>query len=447
MKLTAAHVKSLKAEGGRRREVPDEVVPGLWLVITPAGGRSWVVRYSHAGADRRYTIGKTKRVKLEKARARAREVLHLVGLGRDPQAEKMAAKHAPPPPPPSPTVAAVTLDAVEKLHIRPSTRREWRRLAKVEIAKARFASWPADKLTRQEIRTWARARAEGSPYTANRAFELLRRVYSWAVGEDILQGSPFIGLQKPAAEHRSDRVLSSIELRSLLDALDSLPGPYSDAVLLLLLTGARREMVLGGTRDELHDLKGDEPRWVIPGGPDGRSKSGEPHVIPLSAAAVVVLERRLEDIGSGTRLFPRTRLRRRGDEPKSDGMGWSGRYVRDLRTAVGRAWAGHMKMPLPMKKNAKGEDVVDEKAVRELIPRWTIHNLRHAIATHLREDLSVPAEVVSMLLGHTPEGPRVTRVYDRARLLPERRAALVALAAWYARLREPGMGRVLAGRF
>jgi len=55
---------------------------------------------------------------------------------------------------------------------------------------------------------------------------------------------------------------------------------------------------------------------------------------------------------------------------------------------------------------------------------------RHTIATHLRADLGVSTEVVSLILGHTPPGPRVTRVYNRADLLPERTSALKAWGRW-----------------
>ena len=75
--------------------------------------------------------------------------------------------------------------------------------------------------------------------------------------------------------------------------------PYTDAVRLLLLTGVRRDMVLGMRRSELEDIGGREPRWAIPGGFAGRSKSGRPHVVPLSPQALAVIEPRLEVVHSG----------------------------------------------------------------------------------------------------------------------------------------------------
>jgi integrase len=276
---------------------------------------------------------------------------------------------------------------------------------------------------------------------------VLRRVYTWAVAEDLLPGTPFAGLQRPALERRSDRVLSVQELRALLVGLDLVQSSYSDAVRLLLLTAARREMVLGARRDELQ-LEGNEPTWVVPGGPAGRSKSGEPHVIPLPPAAVTVLRRRLEAV-EGDLLFPRARPRRVGQPSKRAEAVWSSRFTSELQAEVGIAWATATGKPVPTKKvkrDGKFVEEVDREKARRLIPRWTLHNIRHTVATHMRERLRVSADVVSLLLSHTPEGPRVTRTYLRAPLLPERRAALKDWQAYLESLRED-VGRVLSGAF
>jgi hypothetical protein len=64
------------------------------------------------------------------------------------------------------------------------------------------------------------------------------------------------------------------------------------------------------------------------------------------------------------------------------------------------------------------------------MPRRTLHNIRPTVATHLRTDLGVSTDVVALILAHTPPGPRVTRVYNRADLRSERRSALGAWAQW-----------------
>ena len=62
--------------------------------------------------------------------------------------------------------------------------------------------------------------------------------------------------------------------------------------------------------------------------------------------------------------------------------------------------------------------------------RWKVHGFRTALATHGRGQLKISGDIVSMLLSHTPPGPKVTRVYMRPDLLDERREALVAWAHW-----------------
>jgi integrase len=61
---------------------------------------------------------------------------------------------------------------------------------------------------------------------------------------------------------------------------------YADATALLLLTGARRGEVLGLRRSEVQGTT-----WVIPA---GRDKTGREHAVPLSAAALAIVRRRLD---------------------------------------------------------------------------------------------------------------------------------------------------------
>jgi integrase len=101
-------------------------------------------------------------------------------------------------------------------------------------------------------------------------------------------------------------VLSTAEIVAVLHALEdtrSIHPGYSDAALLLLLTGVRREMVRGMTRRELDDLDGREPRWIVPGGFEGRSKSGRAHVVPLSRQALRIV-RRPRSLGAFPRRVP-----------------------------------------------------------------------------------------------------------------------------------------------
>jgi integrase len=443
VRLTDAFIRTL-ATKNRRIDIRDANVTGLQLRVTPNGVKTWAVWYRVKGEPRRYTLGpyrtpheQSDGLTLADARAEALAILAAARLGEDRQAAKLDARRQRTEEEGPLTVEQLVNRCLVALDLRPKTRREWDRLARVEII-PELGKRPAAQLSKGEVRDWAETILERSHYTANRAFEVLRRAYTWGLGRDHVTTTPFLGLEKPGIERESERVLSADEIAALWLGLDALLADaqakaviggkteanrlrerlaYVDAVRLLLLTGVRRDMVVGAMKEEFEDLDGQNPRWAIPGGFEGRSKSGRPHVVPLSTAALEIVRRRCES-AVGSALFPVTRhgLVTAGDANKP--MTWSSRFVRDLRNKVDTAFGAEM-------------------------AAWTIHNLRHTVGTHLREDLHVAPEVVSLILGHTPPGPRVTRVYNRAELLPERGAALEAWATWLKDLSDRARERKL----
>ena len=65
-----------------------------------------------------------------------------------------------------------------------------------------------------------------------------------------------------------------------------------------------------------------------------------------------------------------------------------------------------------------------------------MHNFRHTIATHLCEHLGVAPYVVSLVPGHTPPGPAVSRIYNRSeRLARATGGPDTSWAAWLEALR------------
>jgi integrase len=417
---TDAEVKAL-AHPGTRKLYRIVGVIGLRLEVRETGSKTWRLNYkTRAGVPRTYVIGQYPETTLAEARKQADAARARVILGGDPQAERILSRAAARDNQKRTDLAAGTsIEALTRralgladepagmrpLRLRPSTMAEWRRLAAVEVIPAFPAPMQAADLTRDRIRAWGAKIAKRSGYTANRAFEMLRRVFSRAIEDDILNATPFVKLPFPFdGEVQSARVLSINELRLLLLALEQLDTPhrhpdYVAATRLLLLTGTRRAMVLGMRRSELDGIGTPERRWIVPA---SRSKSGRVHVVPLSPAAErVILTRPAGDI-----LFPLVL------PGKTTTLTWSSYFVKRLKATM----------------HAIGP--VDAQ-------RWTIHNLRHTVGTHMREDLGIRADVVAMILGHAVPGAQVTRVYDRAELLSERRAALDAWAAWLEKIAPP----------
>lgn len=398
-------IGSLPLRDGRLTEYRDGLLPGLMLRITPTGHRSLSVRYRRGGrrgAYRRITFGAIGKVGLARARKLARGVFADLAAGRDPTAERrreLARSSLPG------TVEDLVAHCLERLELRASTRREWERIAAIEIGPA-LGQRPAGELTRGEVRLWLSGIAGRSKHVANSSFRILRRIYSWALAQELVEASPCAGLGAPAPEVRNDRWLHPHEIRALWKALgDVAPGSvYPDVVRLLLLTGLRRGEALAGRREEFHDLDASDARWIVPA---ARMKNGIEHLVPLSRQAASLVKRRLEAV-PGVHVFPGLGE----DRPAC----WRTAFVELLRGRM-------LELVREELENPKAE-----------IPRWTIHGIRHTIATHLQDSLRVADDVVALILGHRPPGlSDADRIYLRGRKLDERRRALQRWADWLER--------------
>src|SRR5215204_2125818 len=85
--ITSRTIETIKP-GAARREIADRHMPGLYLVLQPSGGKSWAVRYRHAGTPRKHTLGSYPAIDLKSARDLASRALRAVAEGRDPGREK-----------------------------------------------------------------------------------------------------------------------------------------------------------------------------------------------------------------------------------------------------------------------------------------------------------------------------------------------------------------------
>jgi integrase len=125
----------------------------------------------------------------------------------------------------------------------------------------------------------------GAPIRANRVFAQFRKMCRWAISRGIIERSPCEGMTAPSPETRRERVLSADEIRFAWGAFDSIGWPVGAIGQLLLLTGTRRDEVSGTKWTEL-DL-GDRV-WSLR---RHRTKNKRDHQIPLSDAAIRIIER------------------------------------------------------------------------------------------------------------------------------------------------------------
>jgi integrase len=161
---------------------------------------------------------------------------------------------------------------------RPSTIREVSRT--FQRAVAAWRGRRLDSITKADVRDLLDS--IGAPAASNQALKQIKRLFNWAVAEDILKSSPLVGLQNPHPENSRDRILTDDELRRVWKAADNAGYAFGDFVKVTLLTGQRPGEVSGMGRDELH---GDA--WMLPA---ERVKNKKSHAVPLSRQAMAIID-------------------------------------------------------------------------------------------------------------------------------------------------------------
>ena len=432
--LTGAALTKIKADPGKRLEIPDGILPGLYFVIQPTGRKSWAVRYRHNGQPRKVTLGNylagedvsEAGEELKKLRHEAADILDSVRRGADPASEKQTAKKQ----------GKVEIDikrdqfpVVLDRYIREyaSKRRNLSEKARLlglqrkddkwqALKENRPASIWADKriqdITRRDVREHVEALAEKAPIGANRSFSELRAFFNWCVGKDILATSPMAGLQPPSEENASrNRVLirraevpgsTDDELKWLWKAADIYDqgnaaegkgghgrkhrGPFGPFIQMLILTGASRREVSDMTWREV-DLE--QRTWTIP---KERAKNGQPHSVPLSDVAMTLLEGMPRIRGSNL-VFTTD-----GENPIS---GFS-----RMKTRIDKLMA----------VEAEGAEIT----------AWTVHDIRRTVAAGMQR-LGVRLEVTERVLNHLSGSlSGIAGVYQVHDFHDEKRAALEA---------------------
>lgn len=399
--LTTRTVEQAKP-GASRREVPDGLLSGLFLVVQPSGAKSWAVRYRHQGKPRKLTLGGYPLLGLADARAAAAAKLRAVATGADPAADKQAAKRAAAEEEDRDRdlVGNVVATFVER-HAR-KRNRTWKAAAWY-FGKHVLPVWGERRIgeiTRRDVLELIDGIAErGTGTNANRVLAHVRKLFSWCVERDIIAISPAAGVKAPAPERSRDRVLTDDELRWFWRACEGAGYPFGPLAKVLLLTGQRRGEVAASTWREF-DLAG--RIWTIPA---ARAKNDQEHHVFLADAVVDILASLPRIAGKGY-LFTTT-----GETPVS---GWS------------RAKAVLDRHMLAAGREEAVERGDDPEAVE--IPEWTLHDLRRTAASGMAR-LGFPVHVVEAVLNHRSGTIRgVAKVYNRYSYEPERRAALEAWA-------------------
>lgn len=390
-------------------------VAGLYLQVTPKGGRSWVLRTVVGGKRTDIGLGGYPTVTLAQAREKAREARDKLERGIDPVAERRAAKER--------LIASrrkgmTFADAMEKAlaakldAFRNEKHRDQWRNTLVQYAVPIIGSLPLQEIDTaavlrvlsQEIRDKA-GKLEGTLWqarteTASRLRGRIEAVLSWATvagersGDNPARWAGNLKELLPAASkiavEGNQPALALDDAARWFAELQTREGFGARALEFVALTAARSGEVRGATWDEIDLQKG---LWVIPA---ARMKMKREHRVPLSPAAIALLES-LPHLDSNPLVFPAARGSMLSDMTLSATM----RRMHDADLAAG------------------GAGFFDIRSKRPAVP----HGLRSTFRDWVAERTTYPSEMAEVALAHRITNA-VEAAYRRGDMVEKRRGMM-----------------------
>lgn len=397
-------------------------VAGLYLQLTPSGGKSWILR-TIVGAKRTdIGLGGYPTVTLAQARDKAREARDKIERGIDPTLERKEAKAR--------LIAArrkglTFAEAIDKAlgakldaFKNEKHRDQWRNTL-TQYAVPIIGALPVQevdtaavlRVLSQEVKGKA-GNVEGTLWqarteTASRLRGRIEAVLSWATvagerkGDNPARWAGNLKELLPAASK------IAVEGNQPALSLDDAPRWFADlrkregfgarALELAALTAARSGEVRGATWDEI-DL--DRGLWVIPA---QRMKMKREHRVPLSPAAVAMLEAlpHVNDL-----VFPAARGGMLSDMTLSATM-------RRMHEAAEAEGAG---------------GYIDARNKRPAVP----HGLRSTFRDWVAERTTYAGEMAEVALAHRISNA-VEAAYRRGDMVEKRRAMMAAWAGFLLR--------------
>lgn len=392
MPLTDVKVRNAKP-GEKPYRLADS--GGLYLEVTPKGGRYWRMAYRFAGKRKLLAIGVYPDVSLALARERRDAARKQVAAGTDPSAAKKVEKRE------SRDRASNTFQAISDewvathgARLVEGSRARLKQLLKRDILPA-IGREPIATLTPPQILEVARkVQARGALDTAHQVIGLCGQVCRYAVATGRAVSDPTRDLRGalPPAQtvHRAaptdPKVLGEV-LRKI-EACERMSFPVKQALrlapLLLVRPGELRQM-----RWAEVNLESEEWRFRV-------TKTSIDHIVPLPKQAVAILREMHLLTARGTYVFPNLRD-----------------YFKPMNENT---------LCLAMRTAGITRDVA------------TVHGFRAVARTQLDEVLGYRPDLIEHQLAHAVRDPN-GRAYNRTRFLDERKIMLQGWADYLDRVR------------
>jgi integrase len=421
--FTAQTVKGLSAGSAVRTDYFDTDVTGFGLRVTASGIKTWIYIYRIHTRPRRYTIGRYPDLSLADARDRAKTARNEVARGVDPSATKMELRRA--------ETFGELADQYVKEYAKPR-KRTWL-VDQTNIARS-LGPWrhvKAVEIRRRDVIALLKAIADkGSPIKANRIQSLIRKIFNWAIGLDLIENNPCVGVVRFGKEHRRTRILNEEEIFQFWEAAEAhwrgaIGTPVGAILQLELLTAQRGQEVRWMRWSDLDVATG---WWTLPG---EFAKNGTTSRVALNRSAVRLI-RELHALAVARHAEINEGRGRKGWDPKP-----MSNWVFPRRR--------------PGKETVEGEDLPVRWTQNEfaLIRRasgaahFTPHDLRRTAATRIPVDGPQESRrfIIKRILNHADR--EVTAIYDLYSYDAEKKRAIDAWGKYLERLlRKTGLRRV-----
>lgn len=317
MALSDLSIRNAKPRD-REYKLADE--KGLYLLVTPSGGKLWRLKYRNAGVERKLSLGPypdTSLAAARKAREVAREGLatakHKPDSDYDPARERQRAKVK------AKLSAENTFEGIAREYCAKRKRdghkgwapgtairceyllsRLYPSLGHLPIANVQ----PADMLA-----ALRKIEGRGQLESARRTAQLAGAVFKYAVQTARLASDPTRDLRgalsSPTVTHYG-AITDPVGAGELMRAVDDYQGAGLTSLALRL---APHVFVRPGElrHAEWAEIDWDKAVWTIPG---SKTKMRKDHHVPLSRQAIAIL-REAELVGSSGFIFPSLRTRAR----------------------------------------------------------------------------------------------------------------------------------------
>jgi integrase len=273
---------------------------GLYLLVTPSGGRLWRMNYAFAGKQKTLSLGQYPAVKLAEARDLRADAKRRLAEGVDPAVVKRMGLEAGAPAETFAIIAREWFTVREGALVSAYATRVWSRIE--EDVLPSIGQEPIREIKPMQILTMLRKIEDrGAIEMAKRVKQSISQVFKYAIATDRADFDPTASLSpalKPTIRGRHFAKLPIPEMPVFMVRLRGYDGEERTrlAMELLLRTWTRTKEVREARKSEFEGNL-----WRIPA---SRMKMSRDHLIPLSPQAQAIVSRLFEISGPGPLLAP-----------------------------------------------------------------------------------------------------------------------------------------------